>query len=49
MPGLETRVRSFPPPFLLASISGEVFENADVSQERFEGGPIAGLRHRLNR
>jgi hypothetical protein len=47
--GLETCVQSFTPSFLLAPIGGEVFENADVSQERLEGGPIAGLRHRLNR
>jgi hypothetical protein len=31
---LETRVRSFPPSFLLAPVDGEVFDNADVCQER---------------
>jgi hypothetical protein len=34
---LKTRVRSFPPSFLLAPVDGEVFENADVCQERLQG------------
>jgi hypothetical protein len=31
---LKTRVQSFPPFFLLASVNGEVFNNADVCQKR---------------
>ena len=31
---LKTRVRSFPPSFLLAPVDGEVFDNVDVCHER---------------
>ena len=34
---LETRIRSFPPSFLLAPVAGEVFENGDVCKERLQG------------
>jgi hypothetical protein len=38
---LETRVRSFPPSFLLAPVAGEVFENGDVCKERLQGWALS--------
>jgi hypothetical protein len=38
---LETRVRSFPSSFLLAPVDGEVFENADLCQERLQGWALS--------
>ena len=38
---LKTRVRSFPPSFLLAPVDGEVFDNADMCQERLQGWALS--------
>jgi hypothetical protein len=46
---LKTGVQSFLSFFLLVPISGKVFDNADVSQKCFKGGPITGLCYCLNR
>jgi hypothetical protein len=46
---LETRVRSFPPSFLLAPVDGEVFDNEDVSGAPPRVGSVAGFRRRLDK
>jgi hypothetical protein len=38
---LETRIRSFPPSFLLALVAGEVFKNRDVCKERLQGWALS--------
>jgi hypothetical protein len=38
---LETRVRSFPSSFLLAPVDGELFQNADICQERLQGWALS--------
>jgi hypothetical protein len=39
--GLEARVRSLPPSYLLAPITGEVFENVQLCRERLQGWALS--------
>jgi hypothetical protein len=38
---LKAHVRSFSPPFLLALVAGEVFDNPDVCKERLQGWALS--------